>query len=332
MTAGLQGVVPSTYVRLLFDYLTARGLYAEKLLGETAPAPDRGLGRYPVTRWRELLTTASTALDDPLLGLHLGQTITPAHFGVMGYVFLACGTLGAALQRLEQYQRLIYDVNPLHYSTTAGEVTLTWGTDHGKPGRLVDETAITALIQLTRDMTSLHAAPSRVAFVNAAPTQLGPYQDYFGCPVIFDSTQTQVSFPLAYLQQPLRQPDAALLAVLEQQANTLLGELPDADDFVQSVRRCLVRLIRQGEPALERVADELHLSPRTLHRRLEQSGQSFRRLLEDTRIRLAQEYLSDPRLQLAEIAQLLGYSEQSAFTRAFTRSLGQSPSQFRRQR
>ncbi len=328
--ARVQGMVPSTYVRLLYEYLERQNLDARKLLREPPPQPaDRGTGRYPVARWRTLLERAAAALDDPLLGLKLGRSITPAHLGVIGYVLLACGSLGAALQRLEQYQRLVYDVNPMRYRAEGSSVVLEWGVEQGRPGSLADETAIAALVQMARELSGRFFAPDEVCFVNPAPASLKPYRDWFGCPVRFGQPHTLLRFPAKYLALPLRQPDAALLSLLERQADALLHELPDSDDLEQSVRRCIVRLSRDGEVDLERVAAELHTTPRTLHRRLEERGCNFRGLREDTRRRLAEDYLRDPRLRLAEIAQLLGFSEQSAFSRSFRRWTGETPKRWR---
>ena len=329
-SARVQGMVPSTYVRLLYEYLERQNLDARKLLKEPPPqAADRGTGRYPVARWRSLLERAAAALDDPLLGLKLGRSITPAHLGVIGYVLLACGNLGAALQRLEQYQRLVYDVNPMRYRAEGSNVVLEWGVEQGRPGSLADETAIAALVQMARELSGKSFAPEEVCFVNPAPASLKPYRDWFGCPVRFAQPHTLLRFPAKYLALPLRQPDAALLSLLERQADALMAELPDSDDLEQSVRRCIVRLSRDGEVDLERVAAELHTTPRTLHRRLEQRGRNFRGLREDTRRRLAEDYLRDPRLRLAEIAQLLGFSEQSAFSRSFRRWTGETPKRWR---
>jgi AraC-like DNA-binding protein len=96
------------------------------------------------------------------------------------------------------------------------------------------------------------------------------------------------------------------------------------------VRRQIVRLARDGEPSLEKVAEALHVSPRTLRRRLQERDRQFRTLRDDTLRRLAEDHLRDPRLQLAEVALLLGYSEQSAFTRAFRRWTGETPAAFRK--
>lgn len=327
-----RGVVPASYVRVLYEYLAAQGVDAPALLGEPAPdASGPAPGRYPVARWRQHLERAAAHLHDDDLGLHLGQTVTPRHFGVMGYVLLACGTLGAALTRLHRYQRLVYDVSALHLTASGSSVTLEWGTEHGRPGRLVDEAAITALVQFARDITDAHTAIEAVHFVNEPPRSLEPYRRYFGGEVLFEQDATRVRLPLALLARPLRQPDAALLGLLEQQAEQLLGQLPEAGDLEQAVRRAVAAAAREGDISLERVASALHTSPRTLHRRLESLNLGFRALRDDTRRRLAEQHLADPGMTLAEIALLLGYSEQSAFTRAFGRWTGNTPLQARRQ-
>lgn len=328
-----QGAVPYTYVSALFEYLGARDIDAGKLLGEAPPdSGDRGLGRYPAERWRQLLQIAALYLNDPLLGLKLGQTITPAHFGVMGYVISACANLAAALTRVERYQRLIYDVNPMRRVIVGNCIELHWGVEHGRPGPLVDECAIVALIQLARSLTSKPLAPQFVSFVNAEPGDIRPYTEFFGCPVRFDQPETVIQFPLTYLGLRLCQPDPTLVSILEKQADMLLANIPgEADDFEQSVRRRIAYLARQGEPSLERVANELHLSPRTLRRKLKDRNQQFRVLRDDTLRRMAEDYLADQRLTLSEIALLLGYSEQSAFCRSFTRWVGRSPGSYRRQ-
>ncbi len=325
------GAVPGTYVRLLFDYLAAHHLDAGALLHEAPPVPvARGLDRYPVTRWRALLERAAEALQDPLLGLHVGATITPAALGVLGYVFMACGTLGAALQRFARYQRLVYDVNPFIERVVDGNLVLEWSAENGRPGAQVDECAIAALVQFARDITGQAWQVPRIDFVNPEPADVQPYRDYFGSAVCFGQAATRVQLPLSLLALSLRRPDAALLDLLSRQVDAQLAELPAADALERRVRRVIARRIPETGAGLDEVAAELHVSPRTLHRRLAARGTTFRALCEDTRRHLAEDYLRDERLQLAEIAQLLGFSEQSAFTHAYRRWTGLSPGRFRR--
>lgn len=329
----LSGVIPVTYIHLLYDYLAVQNVDADKLLGPR-PVVDKGLGRFPVVEWKEQLQSAATLLNDPQLGLHLGETISPKHLGVLGYVLLSCGTLGAALMRLQQYHQLIYDVNPMEIEADANQLTLIWGLEMGRPGALVDETAIAALLQSCRDITGKpHYSPQQVAFVNPAPADLQVYENWFGCPVVFDQDSTRITLKLSDLDTPLRTADPALIQILEEQADALLDDLNTSEDHPLSaeVRRLIAQQIREAEPSAVSVSAELNITSRTLHRKLSAEGTSFRQVLQQTRHQLAKDYLRDPRLQLSEIALLLAYSEQSAFNRAFKSWQQQTPAQFRRQ-
>lgn len=324
------GYVSNIYVHLLYDYLENRGFKADKVLGEQRPdLGDGGIGRYPISQWRNLLERAAKTLDDPLLGLHLGQTISPSSIGVLGYIILACANLGEALLRLQRFYRLVYDAERMEVRQEKDAIVLEWGLEYGRPGQLVDAAAITALVQIARDITNSQASPSYVGFINETPDDIQPYLEYFGCPVEFEKSNTVVRIPIRFLAASLRQPDAALLNILELQAASLLTSLPEADDYEQKVRHAMIRLARTTAPTIEAVSADLHTSVRTLQRRLSERQLNFQELLDDTRHRMAKDYLADRRLQLSEVAQLLGYSEQSAFNRAFKRWSGMTPRHWR---
>lgn len=116
---------------------------------------------------------------------------------------------------------------------------------------------------------------------------------------------------------------------MDEQVQASLAALPSSGDLVEQTRRVLSYLAPQGVPELERVASELRLSPRVLYRRLAAQGHQFRDLREQTLQHTAKSHLQEGRLPMSDIALLLGYSEQSAFTRAFKRWTGQSPLQWR---
>lgn len=327
----LRGAVPNSYVLLLYDYLADQELDPVALLGEAPPTTHaESPTRFPVARWKALLDRAAARLDDPLLGLHLGQRVTPAHFGLMGYVLLACENLAAALQRLREFERLFYDVSPLRVRSEHGHLVLEWGTEAGRPGPLVDEAAITALVTLARDITAAAGmAPASIDFVNPAPADRGPHERILGCPVRFDRPCTRVRIPLKWLTMPLRHPDPQLLSLLREQAAEQLKRLPPRGELGAAIRALIPELLQKGRADAAAAAERLHMSSRSLHRRLAAEGQSFRELRDECLHQLACDHLADRRLQLAEIAQLLGYSEQSAFTRAFRRWSGQSPRRYR---
>lgn len=128
---------------------------------------------------------------------------------------------------------------------------------------------------------------------------------------------------------PLKSPDPALIALLEQHADRLLAQLPQQQEIVEQVRKLIARALHDGEPDIERISTQLYCSSRTLQRRLREADTNFRRELNLVRYELAASYLQDPRLQIMEIAMLLGYSEHSAFTRAFKEWSGHTPQQVR---
>lgn len=287
--------------------------------------------RISLQLWSNLLERISIEVNDPALGLAIGKRIAPRHVGVLGYLVLSCQTLGQALLRFARYQRLVYDVNPFSVHMDERGMELRWGVDYGKPGPLVDETSIAALFSFLHVLTSQPLHPSFVSFVNPQPRNLQVYLDYFQCPVEFEDSITRVRFPAEYLEVPLLHSDPTLLELLSQQAESLLVVLPKADAFEEKLQQVIVQCLHEGEPTLPAVAAYLALSTRTLQRRLQERGLVFQDILEDTRRELAVRYLEDKSLSLTDIALLLGYSEQSAFNRAFKRWYNQPPKTYRKQ-
>lgn len=328
----VEGSISTAYLSVLADYLRPYGLDLASLPGGgTLLQAVQGAIVMPVQAWRELLRQIAQQLGQPDLGLRLGRSARLAHLGLLGYVLQSCGTLGAALERIQRYERLVNDINRLHWSVDAGGdvVVLRWGMERGRPGALVDECAIATLLQVTRQISGLHDAPVAVDFINPAPADLTPYSEFFGITPRFGQDETRISFPASLLQLPLQNPDPHLLGLLEKQVDELLAQLPEEADCVQQVRRLMAQRLRQQQVTLAGIAQELHLSERTLHRRLQEAGTNFRELWESTRQHLAEEYLRDRRLTLSEVAGLLGFSEQSAFTRSFRRWTGQGPKAWR---
>ena len=323
--------IPASFALALYEYLDQQGLDADALLPMPRPSHDTLLNAdIPIDDWRCLLACAAEHLDDPLLGLHLGQTIIPRHAGVLGYVIMASESLGEAMARFHHYQRLIYDVTPLNIRQVDGAMELVWDAEHGRPGPLVDETAVTALVSFCRRLTSPELAPERVDFINPAPASLQPYSAYFGCPVRFAQPETVVQMSIASLAQPLQTSDPVMLAMLEAQADALLARLPQQSPLVDQVRRRIGRLLPEQSPDISLVARGMGLSTRTLQRQLSQEGTTFIQEVAAVRREIAERYLRETQLGLVDIALMLGYSEHSAFTRSFIRWTGETPNAFRR--
>ncbi len=330
---GSAGSVPGAYVGLLFEYLALRGVDASAVLGEAAGSDPA----YPVRRWCALLEAAASHLNEPALGLLVGARITPAHLGPLGYVLLASSSVPAAMERYVRYQRLVHDVSPVRSYLDGAHVVLEWSAESRTVGLLVNQCGMAAVVQFARDITGQQIVPDSVDFVEPEPEggngagadPLAPYVELFRCPVRFAADATRIRFPVSLLSLPLRHPDPALVAMLEAQVERSLAALPDKNELLQEIRQRICRHLISGEPTLDSIAAEMHISTRTMRRKLEAAGWSFRELLDDIRRQLAMDYLRDHRLALPEIALLLAYSEQSAFNRAFLRWTGVSPRRWR---
>ncbi|MEC7121240.1 MAG: AraC family transcriptional regulator ligand-binding domain-containing protein [Pseudomonadota bacterium] len=328
--------VISTYVQLLREYLhqsklvPAQLLSAEQLALLDAAAAQAGQGRFSRQALSAILRQVQQQIQHPALGLDIARNITAAHLGVLGYLILACSSLGEALVRLDRYGRLIDDALEMNIRQTDQFIELSWPVLPPHEAVFV-ELGVAVVVQFARNVTGQDAPMSAVGFAHTQMGAMPTYRQFFGGSVAFGQEFTFLRFPIAYLALPLRQPDGVLLGILEAQANQAMSLLPRTDVFLQEVRGLLVRLCREGAPTLEQVAQVLCMTPRTLQRRLAEHGVRFQPLLDEIRWQLCEQYLQDERLQLADIALLLGYSDQSALTRAYRRWTGKTPHQQRRQ-
>ncbi|EYD50724.1 bacterial regulatory helix-turn-helix s, AraC family protein [Acinetobacter baumannii 25493_4] len=322
--------VSEIYVQLLFEYLEKLGHDPEKVLGEPWPKADSNhLEGVDIDHWESLLIIAKDYLNDTFIGLHVGQTITAQHLGVLGSVFLACENLGAVLERFERYQRLVYDVYPATVRIYTEYVELSWDTKGEQVGPLSDETGRTVIVQFCRSLIRGKERLKEIHFIHERPENVQPYEEYFGCPVLFEQPVALMRFDKEILSLPLKNSDAALVTILEKHADKLLASLPHIDEITDQVRKQIAYLLHQGEPSIEQLAERLNYSRRTLQRRLTEAGTNFRKELNTVRYELAKSYLKDLRLQIVEIALLLGYAEHSPFTRAYKEWSGKTPQQAR---
>lgn len=323
--------VTGAWVQLLTDWLDQQALPApgvRAVLGSRRPADS-----VPLPLWSDMLEQALQLRPElPAQALAVGAMVEPRHLGVLGYLILACDTLGEALQVYRRYERLFYGVNLAQVQLDAGQVRLSWPAS-ASTGRLADTVAIAALVAFQRRLLGSAFTLESVSFAFARPDKLKElqcYEDFFACPVSFAATETAVVLPLECLVSRLPGSDPYLRGLLDSQAQALLRAAPDAGEIDRAVQQALIRCLPEGQVTLPRIARQLHLSVRSLQRRLAEQQTCWRQLLEQTREQLACEYLADAALSGTDIAFLLGFSEQSAFNRAFRRWTGSSPERYRR--
>lgn len=320
----------AAYLKALFDYTQARDLPAEKLLaGQALNLEDRD-ARLTEAQCATLFDRAAMLLGDPDLGLHVGETIRPGHYGVLGYIAMNCSTLGEALTRLNRYQALVLDIGSMGIRMGAGEIRLSWSPDSERPFRQLAEFNLAGLVTFARWISGRAGAPRRLEFNYAAPTSVAEHQRIFTCDLRFDQPCYAIVFPDDWLRQPLIQPDPAMRELMLRLAEKQMLDLSRGDDALAKARRLIAKNLSEGELTLEQLAAQLDMSARTLQRKLKEAGVGYSQLLDSVRQELAERYLADAQLDLNDLAFLLGFSEQSAFQRAFKRWKGESPGAYRR--
>jgi AraC-like DNA-binding protein len=183
-----------------------------------------------------------------------------------------------------------------------------------------------------RLMAGSRWAPVEVQFAHPAPADSSEHVRVFRAPVSFDYPTNAFVIERELFDRPVPAADAQLYPILRRYLDRVLKEMPREEGLLVTVRRAIGEAMRDGDPTLAQVAKKVAAGPRTLQRQLKDHGLEFKRLVDDTRHRFSLNYLRDRKHTLTEIAFLLGYSEVSAFNRAFKRWTGSTPSEYRKKK
>ena len=335
----LAGTVSVAYLQGLVEYLQRQGIAPEALLAHAQLGPEV-LGqrdqRIAASAYLTLLSEGVRLSGDPFLGLHLGESVRPGYYGVLGYLIMSCATLADALHRQARYASLVGNLGQVvlddEPARLDGEALVAhrWQPLLAQQQRQLSEETLAGWVSFGRWISGLDIAPTEVRFQHSAPADTSEHARIFRCPVQFDQPDNALVFPRRLLAAPLSQADAQVRGMLDAYADRLLAELNQGHGVLDRARLELARQLPEQGPDLEAIAAALALTPRTLQRRLREGGLSFSQLVDETRQQLALHYLCDPALELAEIAFLVGFSEAGSLARAFRRWTGTSPGEYRR--
>lgn len=331
--SGLPGTLSTIYLRGLRDYLTQQGLDVEAFLGEygldTECLEDAGR-RIPLADYDSMLERAGELARDEHVGIHIGEFIKPAHYGVLGYSVMSCKTAAEVFERHMRYEHLVSSraISTYHYE--GDQIRLTWDTRGIQVGRHVAEENLTAVLTYLRWITGRVPKTTRISFAHAAPADLSEHRRVFDCPIEFDQPAVEVVFPAEYSDLPIIQHDPVMQKMMDAYAEKMLAELSEGDSLLGEVRSLIVEALDGGGVSLETIAERLAVTPRTLQRRLSDQGTSFKNVLDEVRRGLALSYITQPFIDLAELGYLLGFSDQTAFQRAFKKWTGTTPGKYKK--
>ncbi len=271
--------------------------------------------------------------NDPALQLVAPTALPFGAYRIIDYLVASSPTVGGGIRQFARFFALIADGVALTIDSNREEHRLDLQMADGSdvPPVYVDY-VFAALVSRIRMRIRPALRVKRVEMRQPRPAAAARYEEVFQAPVEFGATADRLVFSDDEWKSRTDSGDEALARLLEEHARILSDRLPTSGNgFRADVQRALAATVYAGGSIVD-VARALHVSVRTLQRKLVEAGTTFRKLSDAVKDQLAQEYLSDPRASIPEVAFLLGFSDQSSFNRAFRRWTGQSPGEWRRRR
>jgi AraC-like DNA-binding protein len=278
-----------------------------------------------------VLEAAAATTGTPDFGRRLGTRQGIDILGPLGVAARTAANVGAALGAIEEYMAVYSPAIAISVRAAPTEplAVFDWRitVDRAPAHRQAAELALGVSLRVFRLLAGADFRPTSVQLRHEPLTGPPSYEDYFGCPVQFSQSTYGFRFKPAVLLRSLSN-DSEVHAVVQEYLASVIGS-SDAGT-VEVVRQLIRRTLPTGGPDLTVVADQLALHPRTLQRELAAHGTSFAELIDEVRRHEAERYLRETSMPLSQLAGVLGYSEQSALSRACRRWFGEPPVAVRR--
>ncbi|OTG80023.1 AraC family transcriptional regulator [Acinetobacter sp. ANC 4648] len=301
-------------------------LEQQVLLDEVLSQPIDQQSSYAF--FMELICATRQYLDCPNFAFAMAKCISPAHFGLLGYMASRSENLAQALEYVIRFSRLVIDgahVTQMQYVREGQTIRMFCPLSDAKY-IFLHEVTLAAMLYLAKQFVPLDQFPLlQMSFVNVPQIPLKYYQEFYQCKLKFEQPLYEVIFSTEVLSLKPEQADPNLIQLLVKQAEATLLQRAQLTTVAQHLQFIIAEYIKleQQAPKIEDIAQELHMSVRTLQRKLSQLETSFKVILEEERMKRC-EYLLMQKLTLTNIALDLGYSDQSALARAYKAYSGQT--------
>jgi AraC-like DNA-binding protein len=323
-------------------------LYVYKVVAQASPGVEtadlvKGLGldpQGPIDPTRMVSSTAYYGFfaelverdpDGLTLPLRSGAAMRSDEYGAFGLAWKSAPNLRGSFARSERYGHVLGSAETYSVEKTADG--LFFSLDKAGDGRagmlLSNEASMAAVNAISREVSTGDFAPLAVHFKHAPRGRVSAYEAHFGCPVHFRSGRDALLVSEESIDVPNKLGDETIVAYFDRHLEQQLAARAPDTDLELRVRRAVANVLSEGVPLVSTIASELAMSARTLQRRLAKEGHSFQSVVDMARKDLAERLLAETDYNLAEIAFLTGFAEQSSFTRAFRRWAGQTPRSYR---
>jgi len=325
--------VPTHYLNSLISFAEAHGACRQELLKEAAvsqEALEDPEARIEYEQFKLLIQRAVARSGNPALGIRLASQLPVTTHGLLGYAAMSSETLEEALSFVTRFvqTRMPLLVAELSVERRTATLRIEEAVVLGEIRATILESAVGAINTIARFVTHGEFECKELRFPYEEPDYVEEYRKTFGCPVAFGAEAMEMCFAARLLKTRLPLADEAAKKLAARRCEEELAAIESSDDLEQRIRVRLLKMDRLN-PSLDHLAKSLGLSPRTLRRRLRNAGTSYQAIVKSVRKELAVQYLRTTRWSIYQIADRLGYNDQSNFGRAFKSWSGQSPQEFR---
>jgi AraC-like DNA-binding protein len=269
-------------------------------------------------------------IDDRCCGLRAARCWHPSDLGALGYAWLASSSIRKAINRMERYSTTVGDRASIVCTNTQDGLKVVL---HQKPREAdVRELVADFVMSIIMDMSRFNAGsslmPVEVTLRRDQPECAMRYIDFYGCEAIFEAGEDSFTFAAEDADRPLPTSNKQLAGLHDQVLAQQLASL-NRNNIAARCEAFILENLTSGDISAEQIAQGLHMTPRTLARRLEDQGSSVTSIVDEVRRELASRYLADPMKSVTEVAFLLGFAHPSSLSRASTRWFGVSPIEYR---
>ncbi len=317
----------------LEHYLSCLRIDTEKIFErvgldmEILKSPDE---RVPVEKYIKIEDEAAKASNDPYFGLHMGQLTEAGNWSILGYMMMNCKNIGEAFEKFAKYSGIIGNLvkGEAKEESDCITITLTVPEDAPQISRHCYEGYLSSMICIARNISGKDIKPVEVGFAFKQTGNNDEYTRVFGCPVFFNKKDNYMTIDKSTGSIPALLPNRNLLQCFENYAREFLSGIDDSNSTAYKVKHLILSNMDNDSLSIKFVARELSMSVRSLQTQLKNEGVEFSILLKETREQLAKKYLKE-NYTVEDITYLLGFSDPSAFRKAFKNWFGVTPKEYR---
>ncbi len=338
--------MPKFYVTLsylygLFDYLSEKSLNQEQVLyalnmpRDLLDSPDTLL---PVDYLDIGCNVATLVSGDPLAGFRAGQRMRPAHLGIVGHMMLCCRSIEELAQLGTRYGRLISNGADFEIRAKDGALSLYITAAQGRTTghcRTAHDYSIGGWIAMSQWLGGSKLSPRYMKFPGEEVVSYDSIREELGCDIEFGGGATIIDLASGKHSFNMRSVDPGVRAMVEASLQQRLAMLDDhrtgQDETLATIVDLICARLPEGAPELDTIAAGINKTARQLRYALNTRNTTFKELVDSSRRSMAIKHMADPVLPLVDVALLLGFSDQTAFHRAFKRWFGKSPGDYRKE-